>query len=270
MNRFATLLGIALLVPLGTAPVAHADTQYAGSALHKGTALANPHVSLIHRDNGTVAVRAVVSFSCKRVANTALVLRGSGRLSGANFDVRLRKRIPRMGTVSVRVTGAVSPGSVSGEARLRIGSCVNLRRPLVLRTESAPAGAAALPAPGTIAQGMSSQSAAGFRMPVTLRVAKNGRVYAVWSAMLKCRRSSFAMLDQTPSRAIRPDGTFGGTQTYTVRYRGVDERYRVSFRGQFTADGVRGTLTASMRFVDGKNRYIPCRSGRQTWAARAT
>ena len=98
---------------------------------------------MIHRDNGTVAVRALVAYSCKGVANTALVLRGNGRLNGANFDVRLSSRIRRVGTISVRLTGAVAPGSVSGEARLRIGSCLTVRRSLVLRTESAPAGAPA-------------------------------------------------------------------------------------------------------------------------------
>ena len=42
----------------------------------------------------------------------------------------------------------------------------------------------------------------------------------------------------------------------------------MSFRGRFTADGATGTYTVSMRYQDGRNRYVPCRSGRQTWTAR--
>jgi hypothetical protein len=105
---------------------------------------------------------------------------------------------------------------------------------------------------------------------LSLRVANNGRVYAVWSATLKCGSATIPMIDVTPSRAIRPDGSFGGSETYTIRYRGFSERYRVSFSGQFLADGAKGTLRARMQWRDGKRHYAPCVSGQQTWAARAT
>ena len=269
MNRFA-LLGLALAVPLCLTPAARADTQYAGTGLHAQTSLANPSISLIRRDDGTVSARVNLSYSCKGYGDTSKVMRGSARLDGASFRLTVRSRIRGMGTLRVRLDGVVGDASVTGAVRVQVSSCFKARRSFVLRTESAPAGAPAVPAPGTLMQGMSSQSAAGFRMPVALRVARNGRVYAFWSAMVRCRRVQFPMLDLTPTRAIAADGTFGGSETYTVRYKGADEVYRVSFRGQFVADGVRGTLTASMRLRDGKRRYIPCRSGRHTWTARAT
>jgi hypothetical protein len=269
MTRSATLLSIALAVPLCVVEAAQADTQYAGTGLYKNTSPAIPSVALIRRDDGTVAARVNLSYSCKGYGDTSQVLRAGGRLQGASFRVTARKRIRGMGAIRVVLSGSVADASVSGAARVQISSCRRYRQPFVLRTESAPAGAPAVPAPGTIMQGMTGQSAAGFRMPVALRVAKNGRVYATWDAMLGCRRSRMAMLDITPSRRIRPDGTFGGSQTYTVRYRGFNERYRVTFRGQFLADGARGTLSATMRYQDGGDRYVPCRTGTQTWTARA-
>ena len=119
-------------------------------------------------------------------------------------------------------------------------------------------------------QGFTSQISGGFRSPLGLRVTKNGKVYGMVDGTLRCGRARIWMLDYTPTRTIKADGTFGGTQTSTVRYKGFTERFRVSFRGQFLADGARGTLTASMQLRDGKRRYVPCRTGRQTWTARAT
>ena len=72
------------------------------------------------------------------------------------------------------------------------------------------------------------------------------------------------------ARKIAPDGTFGGSQTYTIRYKGFSERYRVTFRGQFLADGAKGRCAPEMQLRDGKRRYVPCRTGTQTWTARAT
>ena len=271
MIRYAVLPSIALAVTLGPAPAAHADTHYGGTGLYKQTSPGNPTISLIRRDNGTVDARLTLSYSrCRVYANYGEVLRGRGTLQGANFTIVARRRVRGMGTVRVTLTGTIADTSVTGEARVRIARCRSYTQPIVLRTESAPAGAPAVPAPGTVMQGFSSQTAGGHRMPLAVRVTKGGRAYALWNAVLRCGRARPAMLDLTPSRKIAADGTFGGSQTYTIRYKGFRERYRVTFRGQFLTDGVRGTLTARMQYQDGKRRYIPCRSGRQTWAARAT
>src|SRR4051794_620698 len=113
-----------------------------------------------------------------------------------------------------------------------------------------------------------SQSAGGLRLPAALRATKNGRVYAVWQAMLRCGRATIPMADYTPSRRIRPDGTFGGSQSYVIRYRGYSEHYRVTFKGQFRADGVTGTLRARVYYKERKRRSVNCTSGTQTWTAR--
>ena len=52
-------------------------------------------------------------------------------------------------------------------------------------------------------------------------------------------------------------------------YAGVREaeRYRVIFRGRFTADGARGTLRARMQITEPGSTYHPCDSGTRRWTA---
>ena len=73
------------------------------------------------------------------------------------------------------------------------------------------------------------------------------------------------------ARKIAADGTFGGSQTYTIRYKGFSERYRVTFRGQFLADGVRGHADgAGCRPETASAAISRAASGTTAWAARAT
>ena len=76
------------------------------------------------------------------------------------------------------------------------------------------------------------------------------------------------MLDFTPTRKINADGTFGGNQSYVMRYRGYSEHYRVTFKGQFLADGVTGTLRARVYYREKGRRSVNCVSGTQSWSAR--
>jgi hypothetical protein len=252
-----------------SAPTADADTMYGGTGLYKGTRPANPAISLLRRDDGQVLGRVVLGTACRGYANYSMVIRLAGSTpDGVSFTASGKSKLGKPGFVRVTLTGTLAPDSVTGSARVRKPGCKGYTQPFVLRTESAPAGAPAVPAAGTLMQGLTSQSARGLRLPLSLRVTKAGRVYAVWQATMKCGRATFPILDFTPSRKVNADGTFGGSQTYTIRYRGFSERYRVSFSGQFLADGARGTLRARMQFRDGKRRSIPCVSGQQTWAAR--
>ena len=77
-----------------------------------------------------------------------------------------------------------------------------------------------MPAPGTLMQGFSGQTAGGFRMPLTVRVTKGGRAYALWNAVLKCGRVSWPMLDLTPSPEDRaPTARSAEARPYTIRYK---------------------------------------------------
>ena len=100
------------------------------------------------------------------------------------------------------------------------------------------------------------------RLPVILRVANNGRVYALWERR-RWTAAAATSRASTSRRAARckPDGTFGGNQTYRIRYTdGPSERYRVNFSGRFLADGAVGTL----RMTVTEKGYKPCRSGTVT------
>jgi hypothetical protein len=262
------LLIIATATLATSAPAAYADTQYGGTGLYKGRSPANPSISLVRHDDGRISGRAVAAARCAGFASSALVIRLSGRTTdGVNFTATGRTKLGRR-TYRVSVTGTLAADSISATARVRTG-CQRFRQPLALRSESAPAGAPAVPAPGTVMLGLTSQSAGAIRLPVSLRVTKQGRVYASWHAMMDCGPGNLPILDVTPSRRIRPDGTFGGSQSYTIRYRGRVERYRVSFSGRFLADGASGTLRARMVSREGRVRHKPCLSGQQTWSARA-
>lgn len=263
------LLIIATATLWVSAPAASADTQYGGTGLYKGTRPANPSISLLRRDDGGMAGRVVVGASCRGYANYSLVVRLSGRTAdGVNFSLAGRTRLGR-GFVRVTLTGTLAADAANGTARVRTTGCRTYRNPFSLRTPSAPAGAPAVPAAGTVMSGLTSQSVGGMPLPVTIRVAKNGRVALSTQTLVQCSRGRLPVLDYTPTRAVRPDGTFGGTQRYTIRYKGFSESYSVTVRGRFLADGATGTVNVTMRQRDSRRRYPPCRSGQQTWAARA-
>lgn len=250
-----------------SAPDALAEVQFGGSELYKGVS-PTKSISLVQRDDGTVLARVVGGLDCGGYYTTRAIVRVRGRLNGANF-VATGKAKFNSGTLRLRMVGTIGPDGVTGTLRSRHTRCVRQTRPFLLRPAAAPAGAPAVPAPGSLFFGMSSQSASGVRLPVTIRITKNGRMYAVWQAMVKCGKVGLAVLDATPTRAIRADGTFTSTQTYLVRYKGsADERYRVTFNGRFLADGATGTLSARLLFRSPGKRYRPCLSGRQTWSAR--
>jgi hypothetical protein len=262
-------LVVATAALASSAPPAHADTQYGGHGLHKGTRPANPSITVVRRDDGSIAGRVLVGARCRGYANYSLVVRLSGRTpDGVNFTAAGRTRLGR-GFVRVDLTGTLGPDSATGSARVRTSRCGSYRNPFSLRTPSAPVGTAAVPAPSTLMFGFTSQAAGGMGLPVAIRVSTNGRVSASTQSMVQCGRMRLPVYDLSPTRTIRPDGTFRGTQKYTIRYRGLIERYRVTMRGQFHADGATGTLSVTLRQRTSKRRYPACRSGRVTWAARA-
>jgi hypothetical protein len=252
-----------------SAPTAQADTQYGGTGLYKGNQPAPPSITLLRRDNGQVAARVLLGARCRGYANYNMVIRLSGSTpDGASFTASGKSRLGPPGSVRVTLTGGFAADSATGTARVRFPGCKGYRQPFALRPESAPAGAPAVPAAGTLMQGLTSQAAGGMRLPVSLRVTKRGRVYAVWQALMRCGRARIPVADYTPSRKIRADGTFGGSQSYVIRYRGLREHYRVTFEGQFRADGVTGTLRARVYYQTGRRRSVNCVSGTQTWSAR--
>jgi hypothetical protein len=170
-----------------------------------------------------------------------------------------------------KLTGTLTGEAGSGSARLRIaGGCGGYTNKFVVRAAAAPVGAPAMPARGSLYNGVTAQSASGTRLPMTLRVATNGRVYAIWSAAMNCHRGTIATLNVSPSAAINADGSFSRNERYTIRFTdGYSERYRITFNGRFLADGVVGTLRMRMQGHQKGARFYPCDSGVQSWEARA-
>jgi len=225
-----------------------------------------PSVSLVLRTDGVILARVAFPYACHGHRNSSLVARLTGRANGAAFtatgSTKPLRGVPRL---RFTLTGTFAADGGSGKIRLRARGCRGYTRSVVFRAESAPAGAPALPARNSLLLGVSAQTAASVRLPVVLRVAKNGRVYAVWQVSLNCGRGHITRGDVTPSRKIKADGTFGGSQTYRIRFSdGITERYRVDFRGRFLADGAVGTL----RMTVSTKGYKPCRSGTVAWTAR--
>ncbi len=268
---FRILVAAAAL--LAAAPAtAVADTHYGGSGVYKATQLTSPSASVVLHDDGRISARLAVGVRCGKIFTSGVVVRLRGRINGGSFTASGRARWSGIGTMRFTLTGTLAGDSGTARARLRTRrGCRDIRySPIALRTQSAPAGAPAVPAPGSLFFGLTNQTVGGTRMPVAVRVAKNGRVYAYWQAGMNCRgQGTIPVFNVTPTTRVRPDGTFSRRETYTVRYTdGYSERYRVRFTGRFLADGVVGTLNARMQGHKRGRRYVPCSSGVQSWAAR--
>ena len=255
------------------AAAASADTHYGGSAVYKAKQLAGPSVSVVRRDNGRILARLALGYRCGRITTSSVVVRLSGTSNGASFTASGRTRWAGIGTMRFTMTGTLTGDSGTARARLRTRrGCPDIRyHPIALRTQSAPAGAPVTPARGSLFFGLTGQTVSGARLPVSVRVANNGRVYAHWQAGMSCRGrgTTIPVLNVTPTTRVRADGSFSRSETYTIRFTdGYSERYRVNFSGRFLADGVVGTLRARMQGRKPGRRYVPCASGTQTWAAR--
>ena len=260
------VLVAAAAVLAATPATAVADTHYGGSAVRKGV-LAGPAMSVVVSDDGRVVARLAMGHRCRGFATSTLVIRLSGRTNGQAVTATGRTRL-RSGVLRARLTGTLAPDALTGRVRIRQRGCHAFTRSFVLRGPTAPAGGPAGAMPGSLLHGLTGQSAGGVRLPVSIRVARNGRIYAFWQAMLKCRRGSVPMLNVTPPTTVRPDGTFSRTETYTIRYRRPGRAVPRDVQRRFLADGAVGTLRARMVWRQPGVRYYPCLSGTQNWVAR--
>ena len=181
--RVLLVAAAALLV---SAPAASADTSYGGSALVKGS-LAAPYIGLVRHDDGRISGRLAIAYRCRSHFSSNLVARLTGKTAdGVNFTAAGSTRLSGVGRLRYTLTGTLAPDAVGGKVKLSVRGCRGYTRPFSLRTESAPAGAPAAPPKSTVFAGLTSQAAAGVRLPVVVRVAANGRVYGTWTATMKC------------------------------------------------------------------------------------
>jgi len=246
-----------------------AGTHYGGGAAYKGNRSANPVFSLAVKPNGQIVGRAAQAINCHGQSWNPLYVRLAGTAQGAAISVSGRTRVPGLGYLRISLTGTADGQAATGTVSVREPRrCKHWSFPFVLHTDSAPAGPPAVPGLAMFT-GLTSQSAGGVRLPISVSTTHTGKVWAQWDALLSCHPGSYAMSNLSPLTKIRPDGTFTRSERFTIRYRGgYKNHYRVTFAGAFHSDGVSGTLKARMLTTKPGRRYRPCVSGTQTWAAR--
>jgi hypothetical protein len=262
------VLGVAAFA--ASAPAARAQIQYGGTGINANRA-GGPSITLIRRDDGRIDVRLASGYGCGKAHYTNRIVRLAGSTpDGASFTATGTTRLSGHGKVTYTLTGTLAPDGVSAELKEGAKRCPSYTLGVALKAESAPVGAASPPPRNTLLGGLSGQVAGGFRMPVALRVTKDGRVYALWQAMMKCGpKATLPVWNVTPTTKVKADGTFIRSEIYTIRYTdGSRDRYRVNITGRFLADGAVGTLRARMQTRKPGHRYYPCDSGTQSWAAR--
>jgi hypothetical protein len=264
------ILVVGAVAFVASAPAALADTQYGGTGFNAKRA-SGPSVTLVRHDDGRIDVRLASGYGCGKAYYTNRVVRLSGSTpDGVSFTATGSTRLSGRGKVTYTLTGTLAPDGVTGEIKEGAKNCPRYTLSVALKPESAPAGAPT-PAPGNaLLGGLTSQAAGAFRLPVSVKVTKDGRFYALWQASMKCGpKAVLPVWNVTPTSKVKPDGTFSRSETYTIRYSdGSRDRYRVNFSGRFLADGATGTLRARMQTRKRGHRYYPCDSGTQTWTAR--
>ncbi len=250
---------------------AAAGTHYGGSGVYRGNRTANPMLGLVVRPNGRISARASLAVRCRGHYWTPLYVRLAGTAQGTAIAASGKTRLPAVGYLRISLQGTADGQTASGTLRVRKPhGCAGWTTPFVMHSDSAPAGAPAMPPPRSILTGLTAQAAGGVRLPVSVSVTHTGKIWAQWDATMGCRPGTFPMTNLTPLTKIRPDGTFTRSERYSIRYKGgLVDHYRVTFTGAFRSDGVSGTLTARVRTTKRGSRYRPCASGTQTWAARA-
>ena len=264
---------LSVLAALGVAAVA-ADaqtgaTQYGGSwATSRG--VGTPTIGLTRNADGSVAVRFGMAITCRHTRYIDTVVRGRGTSSGASFTASARTHLAGTGRLTMKISGTFAGTGATGRVSAHAKGCKGFSRvPFQLRAAAAPAGAPARPAKGTEMFGVTSQSAGGVRLPVVLRVAKNGRVYAQWEALAACTHGHTPIMNVTPYTRITADGSFRRTEKFRQKYDdGSHDTVHVTFAGTFLAGGASGTLSARVQFTDKHHRlYTPCLTSTQTWTA---
>jgi len=280
MKRAMALLplgiGLALAAP-AAAPAAD-GLSYGGATLIGGR-LSGSSIALLQRPDGMIRSRVGLGYSCgrNRTYFPNVVVRLRGTVTGAAFTATGSTRMNgRGGRLRLRLAGTLDGQTANGTLRVRarrMGRCLRgFSRQFVLRADRAVAGAPAGPRAGVVLGGVTGQETGGIRLPIAVRVTRNGRrVAALWQAFMRCGpRAVDTVVNFSPTTLIRRDGRFRRNERYTLRYRdGFVERIRVTFRGRFLADGAVGVLRA--RMLTSKRgsgtRYHPCDSGPQRWSA---
>jgi hypothetical protein len=248
-----TLAAVAALTTGADAQVA--GTQYGGALVH-GRRAGAITIGLTRAPDGTVAARLGFAVRCRGVLYRNRVIKARGTSAGATFRASGHTRAGRS-RLTMTVTGRVAGAAVSGHLTARGQRCDQLTRaPFRLRAAALPAGAAVVPARGTVEFGVTSQSAGAVRLPVVVYVVGHRRLTGTWEALASCAHGRIPVMNVEPLTPARADGSFSRSEHYRVKR----TSYRVTFAGRFVAGGAAGTLTARVHTPSRS-----CSTGTQTW-----
>ena len=273
-----------VVIAVVAAPAAAEARTYAGGLLPSwGAKGYRPHVGITLEPQGrSVALRFHTSLKCGRefleIRDLALRPLRSGRVrarvngvsySGERLETRVRW------SLSARVGPRLARGTLTIRGRRTKGRRQRCRarpkRRFTARLVTPPQGAPAAPRRGGTYLGLARNKVVrSYRGAVVVRVAPGGRqAYGIWEARAPCRRGGPEVFGNfTPPTRIKPDHSFRRNERFRIRYSDAVVRYRVSFGGRFTTDGVRGTLRLRARIYDRRGRLrTTCDSGVRPWTA---
>jgi hypothetical protein len=266
----ATMAALLLAAPAANGQAG--TTSYGGTTLVKGR-VSGTAIGMTRQPDGRLTARIGLGINCRRTSFPNLVVRLRGGPTPQGFTASGSSRLTRRGRIVMRMNGVFDGESATGRIRVRprrLPGCRGFGRAFLLRVGRPPGGAPAGPRPGVVLAGVTDQTAGGVRLSVGLRATRNGRrVAALWQATMRCGpRAVLTAVNYTPTTRIRSDGTFRRSERYRIRYRdGLVERFRVTFKGRFLADGAVGTLRVRMRSRRPGSRFYPCDSGTRRWSA---
>jgi len=252
----ATVAGAGWTAGATAAPIAG---DYGGGTIAAGFTYAKTgRFTLIGLRTDPAAGTALVNVRADNRCGVADVVRRVPLAPDGSFTLRAtaRKRVQNQRfqrkTVRIVVFGRVDGGAGSGNVRARVTYRTRGRidRVCRIRTQgwqvrvpsAEPAPAA--PRAGTVYHGLTSQRVKRPR-PIVLRVDRRGRRLkaAVFQHRRACQTGRYSYTNISPGARIRSDGSFARTERFGLGFSNAVEHFKVRMRGQFTPNGVRGTIT---------------------------
>jgi hypothetical protein len=269
-------LGAAALLAL--ASPAAADAAVLGGGTAPDSVATSPRqltfVSL-RTAAGTVTLRTRVQMRC----GAAALKREVAPAPDGSFSIAatVRDKTPEdlRRTARLRISGRVVGTTASGTTGVRltfrrhgraVGGCRSGRRTWEARA-AMPAPAPGPPRAAGAYYGLTSQTNRPHAFMLRVNAAGTRVRPAAFEYRRRCGGRSFETGNLTPAGEIAPDGAFSMRERFTVRYANATERFRVKIAGQFTATGVKGTLSITSVARSRAGAVIDrCRTGAVTFA----
>jgi hypothetical protein len=281
----ATMTAIVLSGVPAAAEAAPIAGDYGGGAIASGFTYAKGgrYTTMALRVDPSRTSVLVTARVGSRCGSSELVRRVP--LAGdGSFTVRAtsRKRVQfkrfQRKTQKVVIFGRVDGGGGSGNARAKVtyrthghidGVCRVRKQSFQVRA-AGPEPAPGPARPSTTYHGLTSQRA-GKPRAFVLRVDRRAKRVktAIFQYTRRCQTGTYSLGNISPGARIRAGGAFSKTERFAIGFSNAVEHFRVRTNGQFTPNGVKGTIkVTSVARARSNGRVIDrCRSGSIGFAA---